>query len=76
MARIRHTLTQVAQEIGASSIDQVIFAWVLRLPSNPIPILGSGNIERVHAAVGALELLLTNEQWYRIWVASKGHGVA
>lgn len=76
MDRIRHTLTEVAQEIGASSIDQVILAWVLRLPSNPIPILGSGNIERVHAAVGALELSLTNEQWYRIWVASKGHGVA
>ncbi|WP_082173547.1 aldo/keto reductase [Vibrio sp. VPAP30] len=76
MCRLRHTLAEVAQEVGAISIDQVIFAWVLRLPSNPVPILGSGNIERVHSAVGALELSLTNEQWYRIWVASKGHGVA
>jgi len=76
MRRLRHTLAEVAQEVGASSIDQVIFAWVLRLPSKPLPILGSGNIERVHSAVGALELSLTNEQWYRIWAASKGHGVA
>lgn len=76
MTRLRDTLTQVAGEIGATSIDQVIFAWVLRLPAKPLPILGSGNIERVHSAVKALELSLTNEQWYRIWVASKGHGVA
>lgn len=74
--RLRSTLHQVAEEIGANSLDQVVFAWVLRLPSSPVPILGSGNIERVKTAVGALDLQLTNEQWYRIWVASKGHGVA
>ncbi len=76
MTRLRETLAQVMEEIGASSIDQVIFAWVMRLPAKPVPIIGSGNIERVHAAAGALDLSLTHEQWYRIWVASKGHGVA
>ncbi|WP_279631067.1 MULTISPECIES: aldo/keto reductase family oxidoreductase [Vibrio] len=76
MIRLRETLTDVGHEIGAASIDQVILAWVMRMPSNPVPILGSGNIERVQAAVAALELTLTHEQWYRIWVASKGHGVA
>ncbi|NVD05934.1 oxidoreductase [Vibrio sp. JPW-9-11-11] len=76
MLRLRQTLEQVKEEIGASSIDQVIFAWVLRLPAKPVPIVGSGNIERVRTAVGALELSLSQEQWYRIWVASKGHGVA
>lgn len=76
MVRLRETLADVGQEIGAASIDQVIFAWVMRMPSSPVPILGSGNFERVQAAVGSLELTLTHEQWYRIWVASKGHGVA
>lgn len=76
MARLRETLTEVGHEIGATSIDQVIFAWVMRMPSKPVPILGSGNIDRVQAAVASLELSLTHEQWYRIWVASKGHGVA
>lgn len=76
MLRLRQTLAGVGEEIGATSIDQVIFAWVRKLPSNPVPILGSGNIERVQTAVAALELTLTQEQWYRIWVASKGHGVA
>ncbi|MCG9749229.1 aldo/keto reductase [Vibrio brasiliensis] len=74
--RLRETLVQVGEEIGADCIDQVIFAWVMRLPAKPVPIIGSGNIQRVQTAVGALQLELSNEQWYRIWVASKGHGVA
>lgn len=76
MVRLRDTLTDIAEEIGAASIDQVLFAWVMKMPSKPVPIIGSGNIERVKTAVGALELTLTQEQWYRVWVASKGHGVA
>lgn len=74
--RLRDTLSEVGQEIGADCIDQVIFAWVMRMPARPVPIIGSGNIQRVKTAVGALQLELTHEHWYRIWVASKGHGVA
>jgi len=76
LTRLRQTLAEVGEEIGASSIDQVVFAWVMRLPSNPLPILGSSKIERVAASVKALELSMSKEQWYRIWTASKGHGVA
>lgn len=73
--RIREELEAIKEEIGASSIDQVIYAWVRRLPSNPLVIIGSGKIERVKAAVDGLDFELTREQWFRIWVASKGHGV-
>ncbi|MDW6003367.1 aldo/keto reductase [Vibrio mangrovi] len=73
--RVRQVLTEIGQEVGAQSIDQVIYAWVRRLPSLPVPILGSGKIERVKAAVAALKIELSREQWYRIWVASKGHPV-
>ncbi len=73
--RVREELQAIAQEVGASSIDQVIYAWVRRLPSQPLPIIGSGKIERVQAAVDALNIELTREQWFRVWIASKGHGV-
>ncbi|MGX1924225.1 aldo/keto reductase [Vibrio sp. NH-7] len=76
LTRLRATLDEVAQEVGASSIDQVVYAWVMRLPSRPVPIIGSGKIERVKTAVAAMDLTLTKEQWYRIWTASKGHDVA
>jgi len=73
--RLRDTLMQLAEELGATSIEQVIFAWVLKHPSNPVALIGSGKIERVTEAVGALTLQMNTEQWYRVWVASKGFGV-
>ncbi|WP_064607468.1 aldo/keto reductase [Photobacterium sp. J15] len=73
--RVRNELELIREEVGAESIDQVIYAWVRRLPSKPLPIIGSGKIERVQAAVNALDIELTREQWFRVWVASKGHGV-
>ncbi len=74
--RVRHELETIAAEIGAQTIEQVVYAWVRQLPSLPVPIIGSGKIERVEQAVEALDLSLTREQWYRIWTASKGHEVA
>jgi predicted oxidoreductase len=74
--RLHSTLNEIREETGAQSIDQVVFAWILKLPSKPVPIIGSGNIERVRSAVAATKLTLDNQQWYRIWCASKGHGVA
>ena len=73
--RVRGELEAIRDEIGAQSIDQVIYAWVMRLPSKPLPIIGSGKIERVENAIQAVNLTLTREQWYRVWVAAKGHGV-
>ncbi|MUK46244.1 oxidoreductase [Aliivibrio fischeri] len=73
--RVRNVLEELKEEVGAQSIDQVIYAWVRKLPSNPLPIVGSGKIERVKAAVDAMNIELTREQWYRVWVESKGHGV-
>ena len=73
--RVRAELDAIREEIGAQSIDQVIFAWIMRLPSKPLPIIGSGKIERVEAAVQSLDFTLTREQWYRVWVASKGYHV-
>ncbi|MCP4324863.1 MAG: oxidoreductase [Psychromonas sp.] len=74
--RLRGTLLELQTELGATSIEQVIFAWVLKHPANPVALIGSGKIERVKESVGALKLQMNTEQWYRIWTASKGHGVA
>ncbi|MCL2915880.1 aldo/keto reductase [Shewanella corallii] len=73
--RLRAELQAIAEELSADSVEQVVFAWIRMLPSRPRPILGSGNIARVKDAVGALQLQMTREQWYRVWIASKGHGV-
>ena len=68
-------LNAVAAAVGAQSLEQVVYAWLLMLPCKPYPILGSSKIERVQEAVKALDLTLSREQWYSIWEASNGASV-
>ncbi|WP_119394921.1 aldo/keto reductase [Salinibius halmophilus] len=74
--RIVAALHQVKEEVGANNIEQVAMSWVQAHPARPIPIIGSGKIERVRDAVESKNIKLSREQWYRLWGASKGHGVA
>ena len=75
LERLRIALMELKEELNAPSIDQVIYAWIMQVPSAPVAILGSGNINRVSAAVDSLALSMSREQWYRVWVASRGHSV-
>ena len=72
---LRDELAQVAHELNADSIEQVVYAWILRLPSQPLPIIGSGKIERVRSAIVAEKLSMTRQQWFRIRKAALGYDV-
>lgn len=72
--RVRAEMTSIAQRHGIS-LTTLAFAWVLRHPSRPYPITGSGRIESLREAVAALDVSLDAEDWYAIWTASKGHSV-
>jgi len=73
--RILQALTIVADELGLNDLEPVVYAWTLTLPCNPLPMLGSRNIDRIKTALLADGLQLNHEQWYRIWEASTGHSV-
>jgi predicted oxidoreductase len=72
--RVREAMTAMAARLGIS-IATLAYAWILRHPSRPHPITGSGRIEGLHEAVAALDTTLDAEDWYAIWTASKGHAV-
>jgi predicted oxidoreductase len=72
---LRDELAQIAGEVNAGSIEQVVYAWILRLPSQPLPIIGSGKIERVRAAIEAENIQLSRQQWFRIRKAALGYDV-
>lgn len=72
---LRDELRAVAAEMGAETIEQVVYAWVMRLPSKPLPIIGSGKIERVRSAIHALSLDMSRQQWFRIRKAALGYDV-
>jgi predicted oxidoreductase len=72
---LRDELQAVANEIGAETIEQVVYAWIMRLPSKPLPIIGSGKIERVRSAIHSLSLDMNRQQWFRIRKAALGYDV-
>ncbi|MEQ9089928.1 MAG: aldo/keto reductase [Balneola sp.] len=73
--RLVSTLKEIAEELNLEHIDSVIYAWLLNHPAQILPIVGSGKFERIKTAVDALQIEMSLEQWYKIWVASKGHRV-
>ncbi len=74
-APLRAELEQIRQEVGAQTIEQVVYAWVMMLPSQPLPLIGSGKRERIAAAVAAESIVLNRQQWFRIRKAALGYDV-
>ncbi|WP_078083527.1 aldo/keto reductase [Microbulbifer mangrovi] len=62
----------LAPELGAM---QLALAWLLKHPSKMIPVLGSGNPERLVAALAALEMELDREAWFELLRAGRGRDV-
>ncbi|MFG1172676.1 aldo/keto reductase family oxidoreductase [Erwiniaceae bacterium CAU 1747] len=72
---LRDELERVREEIAAENIEQVIYAWIMALPSRPLPIIGSGKIERVRSAAAAASLSADRQQWFRLRKAALGFDV-
>jgi predicted oxidoreductase len=72
--RARAVLGEVANKHGVS-LATAAFAWILRHPSRPHPITGSGRLAALREAVDATGITLSTEDWYRVWQASMGHEV-
>jgi len=74
--RIHQVLKNIAQLNGIDKMDKVIYQWLLMHPACIMPIVGSGNINRLKIAVDAQDCTLSLEQWFEIYIASQGHDLA
>ncbi|MBW6459854.1 MAG: aldo/keto reductase [Bacteroidales bacterium] len=70
--RVLRVLKEIADELNVFPVDKVIYAWLLKHPAGFIPVIGSGKIERVRHAAEALDIGMSLEQWYSIFIAAKG----
>ena len=72
-------IQKVAKTLGekyGAGIDQILLAWINKHPSRIVSVLGTSKIKRVEAALKALEITLTHEEWYELWQAAIGEEVA
>ena len=73
--RVLACLNDLRDKYDASP-DQLIFAWLMKHPSNIYPILGTTKMNRVESAVQALEINMDRQDWYKIWTTATGKEVA
>jgi predicted oxidoreductase len=72
---LRACIQEVADRVG-QSFASVVFAWIMALPSRPMPLTGSGKIASIAAAVAATGFALARSDWFAILRAARGHDVA
>ena len=50
----------------------ILLAWLWRIPGNIQPIIGTTNLERIQESIAATNIKMTREDWYDLWIVSKG----
>jgi predicted oxidoreductase len=67
-------VAKLAEEKNTTK-EAIALSFILRHPANIQPVIGSANAERIVACAGAGKELLTREEWYHLYVTSRGRGM-
>ena len=70
--RVRGALTEVGQELGGLTIDQVVYVWLLHHPAKISIVLGTNKVERIKSACAITDVKMTTQQYFKILEASNG----
>ncbi len=73
--RINKIVDKLAIKYNSTS-DKILISWIMKHPSGILPIIGSTKINRINSAIEALQIEITDEEWFMIWEASTGEEVA
>lgn len=69
--RVQDALDTEAAALGVSR-TVVTMAYLMKLPSRPLPIIGTVNPDRIRDSVNADNAEISREAWYRIYLAARG----
>lgn len=69
--RVFEVLSRIATKLD-TTIDVICFAWLLNHPAAIMPVLGTGKLKRIEAAISAAKINLNLEEWLEIYSASTG----
>jgi predicted oxidoreductase len=79
-ARVRAALEGVAENYGlgiaGKGAGPAAIAWLIRHPCNPVPVVGTSNLDRLKGLVAAANVTLDRQDWYAIYEAILGRPVA
>lgn len=66
--KLNEVLDNLAQEYHVSK-STIAIAWILRHPAHIQPIIGSTSIHHLEDSVKAVDIKLTRQQWYDLYLA-------
>lgn len=73
-SNIKTSVLRMANDYGCSA-DVLLLAWLLKHPASIHPVIGTSNLERIAMANKALEIEMSMEDWFGLFVESQGHMV-
>lgn len=62
-------------EAHRTTPNAVLLAWLLRHPAGIQPVIGTGNADRIRACADATRLMLSRDEWYRLYVTARGQAL-
>jgi predicted oxidoreductase len=76
-SKITQTATLVAEMAKEKSVspEAILIAWILRHPANIQPVIGTTKPERIAAACQGDSVILTREEWFKLFIAGRGEGL-
>ncbi len=74
--RTMDKLDEIGEAYNSPGTDVMMLAWLLRHPAGIIPILGTARKERLSDAARALDIELSQEEWFALLEAARGQEVA
>lgn len=72
--RLRDYVSTLADKKN-SSPEAIVVSWVMRHPAGIVPVIGSTHPGRLTACSGAEKSLLSREEWYQMFVLSRGEAL-
>ena len=70
-AKLNEKLKELSEKYNVSK-NAIAIAWILRHPANIVPIVGTTSKKHLLEIVKAIDIVLTKEEWYMLYLAS-GH---
>ncbi|WP_046175968.1 aldo/keto reductase [Domibacillus indicus] len=62
---------KMAQE-KETTTEAIVLAWLMRHPAMIQPVIGTTSPERIRASAKAMNVVLSRDEWYTLYVSSRG----
>lgn len=74
MKNTAQRVKRLAEEKQASP-EAIVLAWLMKHPAAIQPVIGTTNPSRIRACAEAENIVLSRDEWYSLYVSSRGVGL-